>query len=76
MRRYKPPAHAVELDHPTAAAQSFQEAAALCLVCLLHRISWTQHPFGQLFVSHQRPRSTAVLVTHPAGLGRAACVWW
>lgn len=74
MRRYKPPAHTMELDHPTAAAQSFPEAAALCLVCLLHRISWTQHPFGQLSVSHQCPRSTAVLVTHPAALGRIAYV--
>lgn len=36
MRRCKPPAHTVELDHPTAAAWSFQEAAAPCLVCFMH----------------------------------------
>lgn len=64
MRSYKPPAHTVELDHPTAAAWSFQGAAAPCLICLLHHIIWAQdqHPFGQLSVSHQHPRSTAVLL--------------
>lgn len=78
MRRYKCPAHAMELDHPTAAAWSFQEAAAPCLVCLLHHIGWAQdqHLFGQLLLSvlHQCPRSTAVIETCSTGLRRTVCV--